>query len=111
MVLSTTEILVTVAALTVGTALTRFLPYFLFPSSRPTPKFIVYLGRVLPYAVMGFLVIFCLKDVSFTSGTFGLPELIAIACIALLHIWRGNTLLSIGAGTVIYMVLVQCVFV
>ena len=87
----------------------RFAPFLLL-RGRETPKFIAYLGRVLPYAIMGMLVVYCLKDVSFVSGSFGIPEAIGCGTVALLHIWKRNTLLSIGAGTVCYMLLVQLVF-
>ena len=101
----------TVAAVVLGTLATRFLPFLLFPAGKPTPKFLQYLGRVLPFAVIGLLVIYCLKGVSVTDFTFGLPELIALAVVTGLHLWKGNVLLSIGAGTAVYMVLVQAVFV
>ena len=92
------------------TAALRFLPFFIFRGNRKTPPYIEYLGKVLPYAIMGMLVVYCLKDVSFVSGSFGIPETIGCASVALLHIWKRNTLLSIGAGTVCYMLLVQLVF-
>ncbi|WFR55194.1 AzlD domain-containing protein [Anaerocolumna sp. AGMB13025] len=85
----------------------RALPFLLFPENKKTPKFILYLGSVLPYTIIGMLVIYCLKDVSFVKTPYGLPEVISIAVIVLLHLWKNNTLLSIGAGTVIYMFLVQ----
>lgn len=88
----------------------RFLPFLIFGENRKTPAVIAYLGKVLPYAVMGMLVVYCLKSISFTSAPFGIPELLGCAVVALLHIWKRNTLLSIGAGTVFYMVLVQLVF-
>ena len=96
---------------TLGTMLTRFLPFLLFPNSSKTPKFIRYLGKVLPYAVMGMLVVYCLRNVSFTTAPFGAPEALALACVAGLHLWKKNTLLSIGAGTTLYMVLIQFVFI
>ena len=92
------------------TAATRFLPFLIFNEKRKTPPLVEYLGKVLPCAVMGMLVVYCLKDVSWTSTPFGLPELIGIAIVALLHIWKRNSLLSIGVGTVCYMLLVQLVF-
>ena len=105
------EAVVTVGAVVLGTMVTRFLPFLLFPASKPTPKYILYLGRVLPCAVIGLLVVYCLKDVSVSAFPFGLPELICIAAVVLLHLWKKNMLLSIAAGTVLYMVLVQLVFV
>ena len=92
------------------TALTRFLPFLIFGEKRKTPEIVTYLGKVLPFAIMGMLVVYCLKDVEFLSAPFGAPELISIAITAGLHIWRRNSLLSIGIGTVSYMMLVQLVF-
>lgn len=92
------------------TMATRFLPFLIFNEKRKTPELITYLGKVLPFAIMGMLVIYCLKDVAFLRKPFGIPELIGIAVAALLHIWRRNTLLSIAVSTVCYMVLVQLVF-
>ena len=80
----------------------RFLPFLVFSENRKTPPIIVHLGQVLPYAIMGMLVVYCLKDISLTSSPYGIPELIGCALVALLHIWKRNTLLSIGAGTVCY---------
>ena len=92
-----------------GTMMTRFLPFLIFPEGKEPPEFIQYLGMVLPYAVIGLLVIYCLKDVP-GSGTYGIPEFLAIAFIVLLHRWKKSILLSIGGGTVFYMLLVQFVF-
>ena len=92
-----------------GTMVTRFLPFLIFPEGKEPPEFIQYLGKVLPYAVIGLLVIYCLKDVP-GSGTYGIPEFFAIVFIVLLHRWKKNILLSIGGGTVFYMLLVQFVF-
>ena len=102
--------LLLVAVVALVTAFLRFLPFLIFGENRTTPPLIAYLGKVLPFSIMGMLVIYCLKDVSFLSGSFGLPEIISCAAVALLHIWKRNTLLSIGAGTVCYMLLVQLVF-
>ena len=101
---------VTIALVTVGTMLTRFLPFLLFPDAKKAPSVVRYLGSVLPCAVMGMLVVYCLKGVSLTQAPYGLPELLVLACVAGLHLWRRNTLLSIGVGTIFYMVLVQFVF-
>lgn len=92
-----------------GTMVTRFLPFLIFPEGKEPPEFIQYLGKVLPNAVIGLLVIYCLKDVP-GSGTYGIPEFLAIVFIVLLHRWKKNILLSIGGGTVFYMLLVQFVF-
>ena len=96
-----------VALVTIGL---RFLPFLIFGENRKTPAVITYLGRVLPFAIMGMLVVYCLKDVRVIAAPFGLPELIGCAAVAGLHVWKRNTLLSIGAGTALYMLLVQCVF-
>lgn len=90
------------------TALIRFLPFLVFRKN--TPKVILYLGEVFPYAIMGMLVVYCLRNVSFVSGSHGIPEALAVLLVVLLHKWRHNTLLSIAAGTVCYMALVQMVF-
>ena len=100
----------TIAVCALVTAGLRFLPFLIFGENRKTPGMIAYLGKVLPFAIMGMLVIYCLKDVSFASGSFGIPEALSCAVVALLHIRKRNTLLSIGAGTVCYMLLVQLVF-
>lgn len=100
-----------IAVAAVVTMALRFLPFMIFGSGgRQTPVYISYLGKVLPYAIMGMLVVFCLKNISLTSAPFGAPELIACALTGLLHVWRRNTLISIAGGTVIYMILVQMVF-
>ncbi len=93
-----------------GTMIPRFLPFLLFSSRRPTPKFILYLGKALPSAIFGMLVVYCLKDVKFTSGTYGLPELISIAVTVLIHLWKRNMMLSMAAGTACYMILINLVF-
>ena len=99
-----------VVVATLVTMATRFTPFLIFGKGRKTPDIIVYLGKVLPYAIMGMLVVYCLKDVSFLTAPYGIPELLGCAAVTALHLWKRNTLLSIGAGTVFYMVLVQLVF-
>ncbi len=99
-----------IAVMTLVTMATRFLPFLIFGEKRKTPELILYLGKVLPCAIMGMLVIYCLKDVAVLSAPYGLPELIGIAVVAGLHLWKRNSLLSIGVGTVCYMLLVQLVF-
>ena len=99
-----------IAVAAVVTIAIRFIPFLIFDEGRTTPPLIAYLGQVLPYAIMGMLVVYCLKGVSLTAWPFGIPELIGCAVVALLHIWKRNTLLSIGAGTLCYMILVQFVF-
>ena len=101
-------LLIVISALVI--AATRFLPFLIFGRKRETPPIITYLGTVLPCAIMGMLVVYCLKDVSFSGAPYGLPELIACAVVAALHVWKRNSLLSIGGGTVCYMLLVQLVF-
>lgn len=100
-----------IAVIALMTAVTRFLPFFVFPAGKNTPKFIQYLSKVLPFALIGMLVIYCLKNISITSSPFGLPELISVVLVVFLYIWRKNTLLSVGGGTICYMMLVQFVFV
>ncbi len=100
----------TIAVCALATMLTRFLPFLLFSSKRPTPRYVIYLGRALPAAIFGMLVVYCLKNVSFLTGSHGLPELTAIAVTVGLHLWKRQMLLSIAGGTVCYMALVQLVF-
>ena len=108
--MSVLEQVITVAAVVLGTMLTRFLPFLLFPAGKATPRYVQYLGKALPGAVFGLLVIYCLKNVSLLSGSHGLPELIAILVVAGLHLWKRQMLLSIAGGTICYMLLVQLVF-
>ncbi len=105
-----TEQIITIGVVVFGTALTRFLPFLLFPAGRPTPKYIQYLGKVLPSAVFGLLVVYCLKNVSLFAGSHGIPEFLSIAVVAALHLWKRQMLISIAGGTVCYMLLVQLVF-
>ncbi len=98
------------AVVVLVTMLTRFLPFLIFGENRKTPAVVTYLGRVLPYAVMAMLCVYCLKGLSFSAPGEYLPELLCTALVAGLHVWKRNTLLSIGAGTVAYMLLVQLVF-
>lgn len=109
--MQTNSTLILTLVMAAGTILTRFLPFVLFPAGKKMPPFVEYLGRVLPYATMGLLVVYCLKGVSLFTAPFGLPEFLACALVAALHVWKRNSLLSIGAGTVFYMILVQMVFV
>ncbi|WP_455599042.1 branched-chain amino acid transporter permease [Cloacibacillus sp.] len=99
-----------VTAVVLGTVTTRFLPFLIFPAGRKTPEYIQYLGRMLPPAALGMLVVYCLKDVSLFSGTHGIPEAISIAVVTALHFWKRAMLLSIAGGTAVYMLLVQFVF-
>ena len=108
--MSVSQQIITVAMVVIGTMLTRFLPFIIFPAGKPTPKYIQYLGQVLPAAVFGLLVVYCLKNVSFLGGSFGIPELISIAVVIALHLWKRQMLISIAGGTICYMLLVQLVF-
>ena len=108
--MGTIQKIIIIAVVSLGTLLTRFAPFLLFPQGKPTPKYIQYLGRVLPSAVFGFLVIYCLKNVSIFSGSRGIPELLALAVTVGLHLWKKQMLLSIAGGTIFYMLLVQFVF-
>ena len=108
--MTTAQVFLTILTVSLATALTRFLPFIVFPAGKQTPKFIQYLGKVLPSAVFGLLVVYCLKHVSLFSGSHGLPEAIAIAVTAALHLWKRQMLVSIAGGTICYMLLVQLVF-
>jgi len=110
MFLTPLQTFIMILAIAAGTIVTRFLPFVLFPESKKTPKFVMYLGKVLPTAMIGLLVVYCLKGVSVVTAPSGIPELIAIVCIVMLHLWKRNVLISISVGTVVYMVLVQVVF-
>lgn len=99
-----------IVVISVVTMLLRFLPLWIFGNGQQTPTVIQYLGKVLPYAIMGMLVVFCLKGVSLVTAPHGLPELIACGTVVGLYIWKRNTAVSIVGGTVVYMVLVQVVF-
>lgn len=108
---NTVHSLLIVAVMAVFTALTRFLPFFAFPEGRKRPKVITYLGTVLPYALIGMLVVYCFKSVSVFAYPYCMPELLAVVLVTVLHIWKRNTLISVFGGVIFYMVLVQCVFV
>lgn len=101
---------ITIALCAAGTMLTRFLPFLIFSSKKPTPKYIQYLGKALPAAIFGMLVVYCLKNVNVLAGSHGLPELISIAVVVALHLWKRQMLISVAGGTVCYMLLVQFVF-
>ena len=92
------------------TAVLRFLPFVLFPEGKKRPAFISYLGTVLPYAIIGMLVVYCFKNISFMQYPYGLPTIIAGVVVALLHIFKRNTLLSVFGGTACYMLLINFVF-
>ena len=111
MTLTAVQTLVIICMVTIGTVITRFLPFVLLQGTKSDNSYLSYLGKVLPYSAIGLLVVYCLKGVSFKGPNYAMPEAIAIICIIVLHNWKGNTLLSIGVGTAIYMALVQAVFI
>lgn len=100
--------IVVVAALV--TAATRFFPFLIFSKGRKTPDIIIFLSKLLPASIMGMLVVYCMKDISFLSAPYGIPELLGCLAVAALHVWKRNALLSIGVGTAFYMLLVQMIF-
>lgn len=106
-----TQQIITIAAVVAGTMVTRFLPFILFPANKKTPPLVAFLGKVLPTAVMGMLVVYSLKDTQVLTGTHGIPEAIAVALTVILQATVRNLLLTIAAGTIGYMLLVQYVFV
>jgi len=105
-----TQQIITIALCALTTILTRFLPFLVFSGKRPTPRYIQYLGRALPAAIFGMLVVYCLKNVTLFTGSHGLPELSGILATVALHLWHRQMLLSVAGGTVCYMLLVQFVF-
>lgn len=106
-----TQLFLFFGIISLATILTRALPFIIFPENKELPRYIKYLSNVLPYTIIGMLVIYCLKDVSFSTSPYALPEIISIALVTILHLWKKNTLLSIGIGTGVYMVLMQYIFV
>ena len=110
MYLTPIQTLAIIFAVAAGTQITRWLPFWLFPEKKEPPQVVTDLGRLLPPAMMGLLVVYCMKGVAWTASPYGAPELLAIAAVALLHRWKGNVLLSIAGGTALYMLLVQLVF-
>lgn len=111
MILTTIQLVITIAVMAITTFITRVIPFILFPGNKKTPNYIHFLGEVLPFAIIGMLIVYCLKTVSFASYPFGLSELIAISFIIIIHLWKNNTLLSISGGTLLYMFLVQVIFI
>ena len=101
---------ITIGLCALASVLTRALPFLLLSEKKPTPPLIRYLGNVLPAAVFGMLIVYCLKDTSFLSGNHGLPEIAGILATALLHVRFRQMLLSIGGGTAVYMMLIQFIF-
>ena len=111
MALTPVQALIMILAVALGTQLTRWIPFWLFPEDKDPPSLVRYLSHVLPPASMALLLVYCLRNVSWLSAPHGAPEILAVAAVALLHKRKGNVLLSIAGGTVLYMVLVQMVFV
>ena len=105
-----TQQIITIGLCILGTMLTRFLPFLIFRENRKTPEVIQCIGKYLPAAVFGMLVVYCLRNVSIVSGSHGLPELIAILVTCGLHLWKRQMLRSIAGGTVCYMLLLHFVF-
>ena len=106
-----TQQIITIGMCVLGTMTTRYLPFIIFNEKRKTPEFVQYLGKVLPSAVLGMLVIYCLKNVSLLKGSHGLPEGLAILITGALHLWKHNMLLSIAGGTACYMILLHLIFI
>lgn len=111
MTMTLSQQIITIALCVIGTMATRFLPFLVFSSKKPTPKYIQYLGKALPAAIFSMLVVYCLKNVNPLTGNHGIPELIGILATIGLHLWKRQMLISIAGGTVCYMLLVQFVFV
>ena len=109
-VLTPVQTIVMILAVALGAIATRFTPFILFPEKKAPPRIVSYLSTVLPPAMMGLLLVYCLKNVSVINKPHGLPELISIAVIVLLHKWRNNVLISIVGGTALYMILIRTVF-
>ena len=102
--------MITIGCIVLATMLTRFLPFLLYPEHKKVPDYIVYLGQVLPGAIFGMLVIYCLKDVRLLTGSHGIPEFISIGVVVILHLWKRQMLISIAGCVICYMVLVQLIF-
>lgn len=108
--MSVTQSIITIAAVVAGTMLTRFIPFLVFPERKRTPKSIEYLGTILPFAMTGLLVVYSLKDTVLTAWPYGIPQAIAVILVVVVHRWKHNMMLSLAAGTIAYMILIQTVF-
>ena len=106
--INVSQSLILIAVMAIVTAMIRLLPFILF--SKNTPKPILYLGEVLPYSIIAMLLVYCLKETDFAGASHGIPEIVSVLLVAVLHKWKHNTLLSILSGTICYMVLIQVVF-
>lgn len=102
--------IITIGMVVLGTVITRFLPFIIFPSGKTTSKYIQYLGKVIPGSIFGLLVVYALRNTNVLSGSHGIPEAVAIGIIIVLHLWKRNMLISIAGGTISYMLLIQLVF-
>lgn len=105
--MTVTQQFITIAAVVAATVLTRFLPYLIFSENRPVPDAVRYLGRTLPPAVFGLLVVYCLKNVDFSAGTRGIPEMVSLAAVVLLYRWKKNMIIPMAGGTLCYMILIR----
>lgn len=108
--MSLTQEIIIISVCVIGTILTRCLPFLIFSSKKPTPAYVQYLGKALPSAIFGMLVIYCLKDISIFKASHGIPELLSIVFVCILHLWKRQMLVSIAGGTILYMLLIQFVF-
>lgn len=108
--MTSSQSLIIILGIACATLLTRAFAFILFPAGRKIPKYITYLGNVLPFAIIGMLIVYCLKGVHIISWPYALPELICVILVAALHLWKRNTLLSITGGTLVYMLLIQIGF-
>jgi branched-subunit amino acid transport protein AzlD len=108
--LTVLQTIIIILAITLGTQISRWLPFIAFSGKKETPKFVKYLGRVLPPALMGLICVYCFKGTQILTGSHGLPELIATIVVIATYQWKENLLVSVGGGTLVYMLLVQFVF-
>lgn len=109
--LSLPEMIIFIIVISIATSLTRFIPFLIFRNEEKIPKYVLYLGDTLPFAITGFLVAYCLKDTVIFAYPYAIPELISITFIIALHLYKKNTLLSVTLGTIMYMILVNIIFV
>ncbi|MCI5863595.1 MAG: branched-chain amino acid transporter permease, partial [Lachnospiraceae bacterium] len=107
MIMALEQQIITIGIVVLGTVITRFLPFIIFPSGKTTPKYIQYLGKVIPGSIFGLLVVYALRNTNVLSGSHGIPEAVAIGIIIVLHLWKRNMLISIAGGTISYMLLIQ----
>ena len=105
--MTSTQQLIPIGVVVLGTVLTRFLPYLVFREGKKIPPVVDYLGKVLPPAVFGLLVVYCLRNVNFFAGTHGIPEMVSLSVVLLLYLWRKNMLVPMAGGTICYMVLIR----